>query len=304
MTNKVMIVGTGQVGASIGYCLINQQTDVNELLLVDTNAADAEGEAMDLHDALVVSPNYLKIHSATLQDATDCDIVVLAAGVAQRPGQTRLDLLSENANSTKQIVQEIMKSGFDGIFIVVSNPMDVLTYLTWHYSGLPSERIIGSGTVLDSARLRFRIAEKLNLFPQDIQAHQIGEHGDSEFSLWSSANISGQPIAKFLTATEQAEIEQSTRDKAYEIIKLKGATFYGIGACITQIINAVLEDQHRALPVASFDDFTEVFYGFPTVIGRAGAIRRLDLKLSESENLKLQSSINIIKSAITSILKP
>ncbi|MBQ6320603.1 L-lactate dehydrogenase [Candidatus Saccharibacteria bacterium] len=301
MANKVMIIGTGNVGASIAYAMINQRTAVNELVLVDINADDAEGEAMDLRDALAVSPSYLKIKSGTYKDAKGCDIIVITAGANQKPGETRLDLLKKNAGIFKPMVKEIMQNGFRGIFLVVSNPMDVLTYLTWKYSGLPSDHIIGSGTVLDSARLRLKVSEKLNIHPKSVHAYQVGEHGDSEFALWSTANVCGQPISTMLSAPTLDALEDYARNEAYEIIAKKGATHYGIGVCTTYIINAILNDERRVLSVSSFDDNAGLFIGFPTVVGRRGAIKRINVQLSEEEGIKYQRSVNTLKDAIKSL---
>lgn len=299
MSNKVMIVGTGNVGTSIGFSLVSQRTAVNELVLTDLDMADAEGEVMDLQDTLAIAPSFLKIRAGSYtEEAANSDIIVLAAGAPQKPHQTRLDLLAENAKIFQNIIAKIMSTGFNGIFIVVSNPVDVLAYLTWQYSGLPSEQIIGSGTLLDSARLRFRIAKQLNSSPKSIHAFQVGEHGDSEFTLWSQANFGGQKITDLIKASELSKIETDTKQAAYNIIAKKGATYYGIGACVTQIINCILHDEKRVLPISSYDNFTDSFYGFPTVLGRNGVERRLDLKLSEKEAIKLQKSINVIKSAL------
>ena len=296
-----MIVGTGNVGASVAFSLINQRTAVNELVLVDIDTNDAEGEAMDLRDALAVAPSFLKIKAGSYKDAKSCDIIVITAGTNQKPGETRLDLLKKNSAIFRPMIKEIMRNGFHGIFLVVTNPMDVLTFLTWKYSGLPSDHILGSGTVLDSARLRLRLSEKLNLNPKSIHAFQIAEHGDSEFALWSSANVSGAPISSFLSKPALAEIEDYARNEAYEIINKKGATYYGIGVCVAHIIQAVLNDERRILSVSSYDDCAGVFAGFPTVVGRRGAIKRLDLELSEEEGIKYQKSINALKSAIKSV---
>ncbi|MBR5408410.1 L-lactate dehydrogenase [Candidatus Saccharibacteria bacterium] len=298
MSNKVMIVGTGNVGASIGYCLVNQRTAVTDLVLTDIVAEDAEGEAMDLRDTLAVSPSFMKIKSGTYKDAGDCDIIIITAGAPQKPGETRMDLLKKNSAIFKDMIKEIMDSGFSGIFLVVTNPMDVMTYLTWHYSGLPHEQVIGSGTVLDSARLRYRISERLGVAPKSVHAFQIGEHGDTEFALWSTANMGGMPLNKILNAKERQEIEDFARKEAYEIINKKGATYYGIGACVTKIINCILGDERRIMTVSSYDDFTDVYNGFPAILGRNGIIRRLDVKLTEEEGVKLQKSTNAIKEAI------
>lgn len=302
MSNKVMIVGTGNVGASIGFNLVSQRTSVNELVLTDINMDDAEGEVMDLRDTLAVAPKYIDIHTGTYEsDAKDCDIIVITAGVPQKPGESRLDLLKKNAEIFKSMISDIMATGFKGIFLVISNPMDILTYLTWKYSGLPSEKIIGSGTVLDTARLKYRIAQKLKVSPHSIDAYQIGEHGDSEFALWSMADLGGQEIRRFLRDEELRDIEDDARKEAYEIINKKGATYYGIGACATKIINSILDDENLVLPVSNYDDFSDVYYGFPAVVGRKGIVRRLELTLTEDEEIKLQKSINIIKEAINSV---
>lgn len=298
--NKIMIVGTGNVGASIAFALLNQRTAVNEIVLTDIIAKDAEGEAMDLRDALAVSPSYLKISNGTYKDARDCDIVIITAGANQKPGETRLDLLKKNASIIQGMVEQIMASGFDGIFLVVSNPMDVLTYLTMKFSGLPPERVIGSGTVLDSARLRQRVGSYLDINPRSVHAYQIGEHGDSEFSLWSLADIGGEKIKNLLPRDTLADISDFVKNEAYDIIDRKGATYYGIATCVADIVNCILNDERRVLPVSTFDPFTDCYYAFPSIIGREGIIRRLDLKLSEAEGISLQRSINTLKAAIDS----
>ena len=301
MSGKIMIVGTGNVGASIAFALLNQRTPVREVILTDIDKNDAEGEAMDLSDALAVSPSFIKIRTGEYDEAADCDIVIITAGANQKPGETRTDLVQKNARILQSIVDPIMAAGFDGIFLVVANPVDTLSFLTWSYSHLPEERVIGTGTVLDSARLRYRLAEKLGVHPKSIHAYQVGEHGDSELTLWSTAAIGGEKIAELLPAAERDEISQAVRNKAYEIIQRKGATHYGIGACVLQIINCILNDERRVLPVSSFDDNTGVYNGFPAVIGRQGIIRRLELKLSEKEAIQFQESANAIKATIKEI---
>lgn len=299
--NKIMIVGTGNVGASIAFALLNQRTAVNEIVLTDIIAKDAEGEAMDLRDALAAAPSYVKITSGTYKDAKDCDIVVITAGAAQKPGETRLHLLKKNVNILKGMVEQIMASGFDGIFLIVTNPMDILTYYTIKFSGLPSERVIGSGTVLDSARLRTRIADYLRVNAKSVHAHQIGEHGDTELTLWSLADIGGQKVTDLLPAHVQHDISDFVKNEAYDIIDKKGYTCYGIATCVAQILNCILNDEMRILPVSSYDHFSGTCFGWPTVVGRTGIIRRLDLKLTESEGIELQKSINALKKAISSV---
>ena len=295
--NKVMIVGTGNVGASIAFAITQQRTAVNEIVLTDIIAKDAEGEAMDLKDTLAVAPSFVKISNGTYKDAKDCDVVVITAGAAQRPGETRLQLLKKNVNILKGMVEQIMDSGFNGIFVVVTNPMDVLTYFALKFSGLPTERVIGSGTVLDSARLRQRIAAYLNINPKSVHAYQVGEHGDSEVTLWSLADMGGQKVVDLLDADIRRDISEFTRGEAYQIIEKKGATYYGIATCVVQILNAILNDEMRVLSVSSYDGYSGTCFGWPTVVGREGAIRRLDIKISEQEAIELQKSINVLKNA-------
>lgn len=299
--NKIMIVGTGNVGASIAFALLNQRTAVNEIILTDIIAKDAEGEAMDLRDALSAAPSYIKIKNGTYSDAKDCDIVVITAGAAQKPGETRMDLIKKNVNILKGMIDQIMASGFNGIFLVVTNPMDVLTYFTYRFSGLPAERVIGSGTVLDSARLRTRIADYLNVNAKSVHAHQVGEHGDSELTLWSLADIGGQPVTDLLNKDVQKDISDFVKNEAYDIIDKKGYTCYGIATCVAQILNCILNDEMRVLPVSSYDHFSNTSFGWPTVVGRQGAVRRLDLKITEKEGIALQKSINTLQKAIKSV---
>ncbi len=296
--NKIMIVGTGNVGASIAYAILNQRTVINEIVLTDIIAKDAEGEAMDLRDALAVAPSYVKVRNGTYRDAKDCDVVVITAGAAQKPGETRMDLLNKNVNILKGMIDQIMASGFDGIFLVVTNPMDVLTYYAMKFSGLPAERVIGSGTVLDSARLRQRIANYMNINAKSVHAYQIGEHGDTEVTLWSLADAGGQKINEMLSEDVRKGISEYVRDEAYDIIEKKGATYYGIATCVVSILNSILNDEMRIMPVSSYDGFSKTCFGWPSVVGREGVVRRLDLKISEREGIELQKSINALRKAI------
>ena len=296
-----MIVGTGNVGASIGFCLASQRTAVNELILTDLDQADAEGEALDLRDTLAVSNTFMKIRAGTYQDAGDCDIVIITAGANQKEGETRLDLLEKNSKIIQGIVEPIMDAGFNGIFLVVSNPMDVLTYMAWQFSGLPESQVIGSGTVLDSSRLALRISEHLDIHPKSVHAMQLGEHGDSEFTYWSGATVAGVPLTDMLQPAERESIENFAKNEAYDIINKKGATYYGIGACVTSIVECILNDERRVLPVSSYDAYANVYNGFPAIVGRSGIIRRLELHLSEQEAINFQKSNNVLREAIDSL---
>ena len=299
--NKVMIVGTGNVGASIAFALLSQRTMVDEIVLTDIIAKDAEGEAMDLRDALAVAPSYIKIHNGTYRDARDCDVVVITAGAAQKPGETRMELLKKNVNILKGMIDQIMASGFDGIFVIVTNPMDVLTYYAIKFSGLPAERVIGSGTVLDSARLEQRVAGYMNVNSKSVHAYQVGEHGDTEVTLWSLADVGGQKVTEALPLDTRKGISEFVKNEAYDIIEKKGATYYGIATCVVNILNCILNDEMQILPVSSYDEFSGTCFGWPSVVGRGGVVRRLDLKISEKEGIELQKSINALKKAIKSV---
>ncbi len=301
MSGKIMIVGTGNVGASIAYAILNQRTPVKEIILSDLNANDAIGEAMDLSDALAVSPSFLKIRASDYSEAKDCDVCIITAGANQKPGETRTDLVQRNVAILKSIIGPIMATGFAGIFLIVANPVDTLSFLTWNYSQLPAEKVIGSGTVLDSARLRLNLAEKLSVNPKSVHAYQVGEHGDSELTLWSTANIGGEKITKLLSVAERTKIEQQVRNKAYDIIAKKGATHYGIGACVVQILNCILNDERRVLSVSSLDENNGVYNGFPAVVGRQGIIRRLNVPLSESEGIAFQKSVNALRATLKEV---
>ena len=233
--SKVVIIGTGMVGMSYAYSLFNQGT-VKELVLIDIDKERAEGEAMDLNHGLSYAPRKMKIYAGGYSDCTDADIVVITAGVSQKEGETRIDLLNRNAAIMKIVVGQIMKNDFGGILLVASNPVDILTYVAWKTSGLPSSRVIGSGTSLDTARLRFEIAKKVNISVKNIHAYIMGEHGDSEFVCWSQAYVGAKPLVDMIESlegidfTDLEEIHDSVKNAAYEIIKRKKATYYGIGS--------------------------------------------------------------------------
>ena len=212
-----------------------------------------------------------------------------------------MDLLKKNAAIFKDMVGQIMASGFDGIFLVVSNPMDVLTYLTWRYSGLPPERVIGSGTVLDTARLRYRLSQRLHIHPKNIHAYQVGEHGDTEFALWSCATAGGQPIMDLVNGDDRNEIEDYARKEAYTIIEKKGATYYGIGSCLAMITNCILGDENRILTISNYDELSDTYNGYPAVLGRNGVVRRLGLQISADEQIRLNGSIRALQAAIKEV---
>jgi len=301
MNNKVVIIGCGNVGMSYAYGLLNQGTYVNKLYLIDINEERVEGEVMDLNHCLSYAPSKISINKGTYEDCRDARMVVIAAGANQRPGETRMDLISKNAMIFKDIISKVMASGFNGIFLVATNPLDVMTYLTYKYSGLPAYKVIGTGTSLDTARLQLIIGKKLCINPKNIHAYVIGEHGDSEFIPWSHANISLQNIKEFFTQDELLEIEADVRNAAYEIINRKGATYYGIGMAMVRITNAILGNENTILALSIYDEENDVYIGMPAIVNENGAQRKVPFKLTEEEKEKLQKSINIIKESIKSL---
>ena len=301
MKNKVVLIGCGNVGMSYAYALLNQRTNVNELVLVDINKKKVEGEVMDLNHCLAFSPSKIDIKSGDYADCHDATLVVLAAGANQSPGDTRMDLINKNSKIFKTIVKEVVNSGFDGIFLVATNPLDVMTYLTWKYSGFDTSKVFGTGTSLDTARLRYLVGSKLGISPKNIHAYVIGEHGDSEFVPWSNANVGIQSIYNFIDEKDLTEIESEVKNAAYEIINRKGATYYGIGMCLAMITNAILSDENRVITVSNYDKNNDIYMGTPAVINKSGVNQRIYVELTEEETKRLQASVDIIKDAINKI---
>ena len=298
--NKVVIIGCGNVGMSYAYALLNQSTSVNELVLIDLNQERIIGEAMDLNHCLAFAPSKIDIKAGNYSDCKDAKIVVIAAGANQNPGETRMDLINKNSKIFKSIVESVMESGFNGIFLVATNPLDVMTYLTYKYSKLDPSRVIGSGTSLDTSRLRYILGEKLSMNPKNMHAYVIGEHGDSEFVLWSKALVGTENINKFISTEEMSSIEYDVRNAAYEIINRKGATYYGIGMCLVRITNAILNNENSIITVSSYDKDNDIYIGLPTVINSNGATK-MYIELDKDETIKLQNSVDVIKEAINNL---
>ena len=304
---KVILVGDGAVGSSYAFALVNQGI-AQELGIVDLFKDKTQGDAEDLSHALAfTSPK--KIYSADYSDAADADLVVLTSGAPQKPGETRLDLVEKNLRITKSVVTEIMASGFNGIFLVAANPVDVLTYATWKFSGLPKERVIGSGTSLDSARFRQALAEKLDIDARSVHAYIMGEHGDSEFAVWSHANVAGVNLEQFLkdnrgvNEEELVELFISVRDAAYSIINKKGATFYGVAVALARITKAILDNENAVLPLSVFQEgqyegVEDVYIGQPAIVGAHGVVRPVNIPLNEAELQKMQASAKQLKDII------
>lgn len=296
--NKIVLVGTGAVGSSYAYALINQGLS-NELVLVDINTKKTEGEVMDLSHGVVYAPSAIKIKHGTYEDCTDAALVVICAGAAQKPGETRLDLVNKNVKIFKSMVASIMDTGFNGIFIVATNPVDILSYATWKFSNLPKERIIGTGTILDSARFRYLLSQTFATAPTSVHGYIIGEHGDSQLPIWSTANISGSLIAEKLSEEQKTEIAAKVRNAAYEIIGLKGATYYGIGIALARITKAILNNEQVVLPIGTLLEgehgYEDVFIGVPSIIDRTGVKRVADFSLDQDEKKKFAKSVETLK---------
>ena len=301
MNNKVVIIGCGNVGMAYAYALVNQRTYVNSLVLIDINKERTEGEVMDLNHSLSYAPSKISITVGDYKDCKDARIVVIAAGANQKPGETRVDLIHKNSGIFKDIVDNVMASGFNGIFVVATNPLDVMTYLTYKYSGLPTSKVIGTGTSLDTARLQLMIGHKLCINPKNIHAYVIGEHGDSEFIPWSNANVSLQNIKDLISKEEMENIEDDVRNAAYDIINKKGSTCYGIGMALVKITNAILGDENIIIALSVYDEKNDVYVGLPAILNKNGVERRIPLKLTKEEEVKLQHSIDVIKENINSV---
>ena len=304
---KVAVIGCGFVGATSAFSLI--QTGLfSEMVLIDANVKKAEGEAMDLsHGSAYLTP--MNIYAGTYDDIVDAGIIVITAGANQKPDETRLDLVKKNVQIFKSIIPEIKKRNCEGILLIVSNPVDILTEVALKLSGFPSNRVIGSGTVLDTARLKYVLGKHLQVDPRDIHAYIIGEHGDSELVVWSGAQVAGIHINHFCELRghfnhEEAmeRLAQEVRDSAYEIIERKGATYYGVAVAVKRIATAIVKDEHAVLPVSSLMQgefgLNDLCLSIPTVIGQNGVEKVVDIYLNNDENDKLQSSARALKEVL------
>ena len=303
---KVILVGDGAVGSSYAFALVNQGI-AQELGIIEIPQLfeKAVGDALDLSHALAfTSPK--KIYAAKYEDCADADLVVITAGAPQKPGETRLDLVGKNLAINKSIVTQVVESGFKGIFLVAANPVDVLTYSTWKFSGFPKERVIGSGTSLDSARFRQALAEKLDVDARSVHAYIMGEHGDSEFAVWSHANVAGVKLEQWfqenVQEAELVELFEGVRDAAYTIINKKGATYYGIAVALARITKAILDDENAVLPLSVFQEgqygVSNVFIGQPAIVGAHGIVRPVNIPLNDAEQQKMKASADELQAII------
>ncbi len=307
--SKVSIAGTGLVGATYAYTLLLRGT-ADEICLIDRKREKALGESMDLNHAIPLMER-TNIWAGSAGDMADSDLVVISAGSSQKPGETRMDLLNRNAQIVGDIAEKAGSLAPEAILLVVTNPVDVMSYVALARSGLPPERVIGSGTVLDTARLRYVLGDELGIDPKSIHASVIGEHGDSEIVAWSRAAIAGTPLGQWiqLTKSHRDEVFREVRDAAYEIIDLKGATYYAISMAMARITESILKDLRSVYSVSAYLDgqygVNGVYLGTPSVIGREGILRVIELPLSAEELKAFRKSADTIAKAIKGLnLKP
>ena len=300
---KVVLVGTGFVGMSMVYSIVNQGIDVNEIVLIDVLKDKAEGEAMDISDGIPCSPSHMVVKAGDYSECSDADIVVITAGLNQKPGQTRLELSEANAKIMKNITNQVVKSGFKGIFLVASNPVDIMTKVVQEVSNFPTNKVIGSGTALDTSRLRYQVGKYLDISSKNIHAYVMGEHGDSSFVPWEHAYVGCKRMidiirdsGKNFSALDKIYVE--VRDSAYEIINRKKATYYGIGIGLAKIVKNILNDTNEILTVSAYLNgeygHKNIYIGTPAVINSNGAREIVELDLSLENQKRLDKSCEIL----------
>ena len=298
-TRKAAMIGCGFVGSASAFALM-QSGLFSELVLIDANHDKAEGEAMDIAHGLPFA-GQMKIYAGDYADIVDAAVIIVTAGAAQKPGETRLDLVNKNVNIFKSIIPEIAKRNYKGILLIVANPVDILTYTAVKLSGLPENRVIGSGTVLDTARLKYALGEHLEVDSRSVHSFIIGEHGDSEIVAWSSTNVSGIPVNDFCELRghfnhEEAmhRIADDVKNSAYDIIEKKGATYYGIAMSVKRICECIMRDEKSILPISSMMHgeygISDICLSMPTVVGREGVETRVPIQLNEQEESALSAS--------------
>ena len=302
-TSKIAIVGAGFVGSTAAYaCLIEEVA--SEIALIDVNREKAEGEAMDLQHGLQFKPNVKINFGSNYELCKDAEIVVVCAGAHQKPGETRIDLIKRNSAIFREMIPQITKHNKDCILLVVSNPLDVLTYLTLKYSKFPKNKVFGSRTILDTARFRYMLGDYFEVSPNSVHAYILGEHGDSSFPVWSTANIAGVNLKYFRKYSKKSmeKIYDETKNAAYEVIAKKGATYYAIGLGVAKIVKAVLSDQNEVLALSSYlqnyHGISNVCLSVPTIVNRNGIKEHIVMPLNSLEKKQLRKSASIIKKII------
>lgn len=304
---KIAIIGCGFVGSASAFALM-QSKMFSEIVLIDADKDKAEGEAMDISHGIPFVGN-MKIYSGDYDDIVDASIIVITAGAGQKPGETRLDLVHRNVGIFKSIIPEIAKRNCRGILLVVANPVDILTYTALKLSGFEENRVIGSGTVLDTARLKYQLGEHLSVDSQSVHAYIIGEHGDSEIAVWSSANVSGIALDDFCEMRghynhdkSQENIAEKVKNSAYEIIAKKRATYYGVAMAVKRICEAIIRDEKSILPISSMmhGEFgiDDVVLSMPSIVGANGLETKVPISLSDEEKVNLKKSADTLRSIL------
>ncbi|MEB5953107.1 L-lactate dehydrogenase [Enterococcus innesii] len=309
--NKIILIGNGDVGSSYSFSLVTQGLGY-EVGIIDIDEKKVAGDVQDLqHGLAYIGPK--SVYQATYKDCSNADIVVITAGSAQNPGETRLDLIKKNTLILKEIVYQVSKSGFNGIFLIATNPVDVLTHYVKKITGFPSNKVVGSGTSLDTARLRNALGDKLEVDPRDVQVYVLGEHGDTQFPVWSHANIGGLHLHEWIKIHPNLSIDDldviaaDVKNAAYDIIDAKGSTHYGIAVSLARITRAILYDENAVLPVSVHLSgeygFQEVCIGSTAVVNRGGVKEIIEFPLNNNEMTLMRHSINTIKEMQTEIIE-
>ena len=312
-TRKVAIVGCGLVGSTTAFSLVTQGV-CDEVMLIDINEERAYGEMLDMRDSIEYLNRNVTEKTGTYAECGDMDIIVITAGAPPKQGQTRLDTLEMSAKIAKSIVEPIMKSGFDGIFIAISNPVDIIAHYIYKLSGLPKNQVIGTGTAIDSARLQNMIAQTVNVDPRSVHAYSMGEHGDSQMVPWSTVTIAGKPFYDVIADNKELvgdvdldELVYRTTQEGWEIFNRKGTTYYGIATACVGVIKAILNDENRIIPVSTLleGEYGErnVYAGVPTVLNRSGAYDVLEIHMTPGELARFKESTRVIREYTDRIMK-
>lgn len=298
---KIVLVGCGNVGMNYAYSLLNSNVYFDKLILIDINTQKANGEAMDLMHASAALNRKIDIVAGSYKDCKDASIICICAGRNQNVGETRLDLIQKNYEVFASIISEINKTKFNGIYLIATNPLDIMTQITQKLSGLTPNKVIGSGTTLDTARLRNLISTELDINPRNIHAYVIGEHGDSEFIPWSNAVIGLNKASLYLNKDVRENILYDVRNSAYDIINKKGNTCYGIGVCLMNITKAILNNTKTIFTVSCYDKENDIYIGLPAIIGSDGVDEVCHLEMTSAEEKEYLKSVKSIKDAINSL---
>lgn len=301
MKNKVVVIGFGNVGINYVYSLINQQLNIAEIAIIDTNLDKTIGEIMDIQHGQSFCNSKINIYLGKYDDCKNADLVVISAGAKQKQGQNRMDLLNENATIIKNIVEKVLATGFNGIFLNATNPLDVMTYLIYKYSKFSPSKVIGSGTALDTSRLKCILKDKYKCEYKDINAFVLGEHGDSQVVCWSNVIINNNKVSNSISQIEKDSIESSVKNMGYKLLNLKGYSSQAIGMCLSYITKAIINNEGKLIPLSVYDEKNNVYYGSLAIVDKNGVKFKPTIYLSKQEQVKLDNSISKIKEAINTI---